>query len=276
MENKTNEKKWMYRMLSTFLGMASLTMLAGFILMLSASSAIDGSGYDRTTISVSGSAERLAKPDLATISFVVREEGDTQAKAQDAVSKKIKSINDMLDDEDIDEDDIQTTNVNVSPTYKYIHPVTRVYCGIDGSAYCPRPYVREQIGFQVSQSTRVKVRDIYDAGKIVAKLSDEGVENLYGPSLEVDNYEDIVEEVKIEAIADAKQKAKARAKALGMKLGDVISVSEGGYPVPFRGGGAMPMMEMAVDSASFKAEETEISAGQNEIRASIQVTYELR
>jgi len=278
MNQGAGEKKWMYRMLSTFLGVTSLAMLAAFVLLLSASSAIDGSGYDRTTISVTGSAERVATPDLATITYVVREDADTQSEAQDLVSKKIKAINDMLDDEGVDEEDIKTTNVSVNPAYKYIHPTTRQLCGTDGRGYCPRPYVREQIGFEASQSTRVKVRDIDDAGDIVAGLTDEGVENLYGPSLEVEAYDDIVEEVKLDAIADAKKKAEARAEALGMKLGDVVSVSDNGYYPYARGGGVetMAMSAPMADGMDFKADETEISVGENEIKTSISVTYELK
>ena len=274
-----SEKRWLYRMTATFMGVATLAMIAAFFLLLNVNDAIDASPRDKSVISVTGTAETMAEPDVANINFVVREEGKTQAEAQDAVSKKVKAINDMLDDEDVDDKDIQTTNVSVSPVYKYVHETTGALCGGHGKSYCPRPYNRTQTGFQVSQSTRVKVRDIDDAGSIVAKLSDEGVENLYGPNLEVENYEDIVEEVKLEAIEDAREKAKARAKALGLKLGDVLNVSEGGfYPIPYdgRGGGGIAVMESAAVDASFKAEETQINVGENEIRASITVTYELK
>ncbi len=281
---KTNysseEKKWMFRMTSTLMGVTSLVMIALFFLLLNASSSISNRPYDKTSINVSGVAERMVKPDIATISFSVTEKGSNQSVAQDAVSKTIKKINLMLEEEGIDEADIQTSGVSVYPIYKEVEIAVGAYCDYDRMGYCPPPpypYESVEDGYEVSQTTTVKIRDIEKAGEIVASLSESGVKNLYGPSLTVDNYEELIEEVKIEAIADARNKAEARAKALGMKLGEVMSISEDYYQPygmydGYGKGGGMGMEVMSLSSAM----PTEISAGETEIRASISVSYELR
>ena len=274
--NSGGEKSWLYRMTATFMGLASLVMIALFFVLLNVSGAISDTPVDRSTITVSGEAERYVVPDIATISFDVYADAKTQAEAQTVVSNKMDAIKALLIKQGIEEKDIKTTNLNINPHYESVDPSTGKICARGG--YCPWPYEQKQDGFEVRQSTQVKVRNLDDVGEVVAGLSDKEVENLYGPNFEVEEYGDIVEEIKNEAIADAKDKAEARAESLGVKLGKVLSVSDDGY-YPYRQGLDYATVEskMVTDGrGGGGAPAPAVDAGENHITASISVTYEIR
>ena len=142
------------------------------------------------------------------------------------------------------------------------------------------PYVQEQkvIGYRVEQSIDLTIRDIKNTGTILAGLGVTGIQNLNGPSFEIENYEKIAEEVKNEAIKDARAKAKERAKSLGVSLGKLVNVSDGYY-----GGGpyyARNEVSMAQNAgmevkAMPPSVAPELPTGQNKIEQTISVVYEI-
>ena len=78
------------------------------------------------------------------------------------------------------------------------------------------------------------------------------------------------------AIEDAKAKAEALAESLGVKLGKIVSFSEGSnYPMPYAYGGVANMkLESAVSMDAAMAPE--LPVGENEVSSSVSITYEIR
>ena len=194
-----------------------------------------------TSISVAGEGEVFATPDVATFSFGV------EAKEVDASTAQTKSADVMnailahLKETGIEEKDIKTEHYNLSPRYEYPTSVCNEW------GYCP-PQAGEPklIGYQVSQSVSVKIRDTKKAGEVISGVGSKGAVNVSGLSFIIDDEDALKAEAREKAIADAREKAKILAKNLGARIVRMISYWEeenGGYPVPYGMGGGMDMMK---------------------------------
>src|SRR3989344_8325224 len=276
MDKFTEAKMRLIQTISVFMWVLCAVAVAGFFFIARASKVIDTSSHQ--TISVDGKAERYVSPDIARIYFTESQKAKTAALAQEAATKKINDVMAFLKSEDVEDKDIKTTSYQIYPVYEY-------YYMNDGgvrcmSNYCPPPYYQKEeiVAYRVEQSMEVKVRKVEDAGKINAGIGAKGIQNIGGLSLEVEEYDKIAEEVKNEAIKDARTKAKERAKSLGVSLGDVISLSDSwGGGVYYDRAYGMEAKTMALNSdAVAPSIAPEISTGENKITASVNVTYEIK
>lgn len=249
---------------------AALILLALFLCVKTLDVLAYGIGrsdmYPTNTIMVEGTGEATAIPDIATISYSVTEKGTTVGEAQTKATEKMNKALDFLKTAGVEEKDTKTTSYNVYPEYEYQQPCYSEYC----PAYNGNPRI---IGYQVSQSIEVKVRDTEKAGEILQGLGDTGVQNIYGPNFTVDDEDGARTEAREEAIAEAREKAKALAKNLGVSLGKVVSFYEnsGGYPYYGEGyGGAM-------DAAMTKeAPAPNLPTGEQETSVTVTITYEIK
>src|SRR3989338_6595446 len=112
------------------------------------------------TINVSGCGEAFGAADIATFNFSVVSEKSTVAAAQTDATNKINAITKYLKDSGIAEKDIQTTDYSVNPQYDYINQACT-------GGYCPggRQGLR---GYEVRQTTTIKVRQLTQAGDLLA------------------------------------------------------------------------------------------------------------
>ncbi len=220
------------------------------------------------TINVSGYGEAVAVPDIATFSFSVISEKPTVALAQADATTKANATLAYLKAAGIDEKDIQTSDYSVNPQYDYVQKAC-----VNG--YCPGG---EQVlrGYQVRQTTTVKVRDTEKAGDLLGGVGSTGATEVSGLQFTFDDPNGVEAEAREEAIADAKVKANELAKQLGVSIVRVVSFSESGSGVPYPmayGRGGMEVVNMASDT---KAVAPEISTGQNKVTSNVSVTYEIR
>lgn len=227
-----------------------------------------GSGLTASnTISVSGHGEALAVPDIATFYFSVVSEKSTVAAAQADATAKANAVTAYLTGAGVDKKDIQTSDYSINPQYDYITQACT-------NGYCPggKQTLR---GYEVRQSTTVKVRDTAKAGDLLAGVGGQGATELSGLQFTLDNPDAAQADARKEAIADAKTKAEVLAKQLGVSLVRVVSFSEngGGYPMPYAYGRGGVTANQALDS---KAVAPEISVGQNKISNDVNITYEIR
>lgn len=216
-----------------------------------------------TTISVSGTGEAFAAPDIAMISFSVSKDAKTVTEAQKASAEKINAIMAFLKESGIEDKDIQTTNYNLSPKYEY----QLQYCS---NGHCP-PENPVIIGYTVSQSITVKIRKIDDAGTILVGVGDKGATDIGGIDLTVEKKEAVQDESRDKAIKDAQSKAEVLAKSLGVRLTRVVSFSESGnYPQPFYGLGGSMM------KSSEGAIAPSIPTGENKFTSNVSIVYEIQ
>ena len=218
------------------------------------------------TISFEGQGEMSAVPDVAVISFSVRQDAKTMKEAQDVVSKKITEVLDFLEKTGIAKKDIKTLNYSSYPKYEYpeSRPCTQFYCPPVGN-----PKVS---GFEVSQNIDVKVRDTEKVSKILDVLASIGVTDISGPNFSIDDEQKLKDESRLKAIKNAKVKAESLAKDLGINLGRIVNFYEAGnYPIY----GGLEMKAMSADSGG-AAPAPELPLGENKFISNVTITYEIR
>lgn len=206
----------------------------------------------KKTIDVSGEGKILAKPDIGLVDLTVLSEAKTVAAAQTANTDKMNKITLAMKDLGIKGEDLQTINYNISPRYQYNLGRSDI------------------IGYEVSQTLRVKIRQLDKTGQILERAAALGANQVGALSFTFDDSEKLKDEARQKAIEEARDKARALAAGLGVRLGGIVSFIEttGGAPTPLYyaadkvgmgGGGAAP----------------EIQTGQNEITVNVNLTYEI-
>lgn len=206
-------------------------------------------------ITVSGEGKVYAKPDIAIINLGVSTTATTVASATSINTEKMNAVIKAIKDLGIDEKDIQTVNYNLAPLYNYIEKAGRIFQG-----------------YTLSQNIEVKIRDFTKIGSVLSGGTDNGA-NLAGDlQFSIDNPEQLKEQARAKAIAQAKANAQNLTKESGIKLGKLINIYENYNPylsyssVKGMGGAAM-------DSAT---PAPVIQPGQQEIVVTINLTYQVR
>lgn len=251
-------------LLSAFLFMKTLSEIRAYHFI--------GGGVPVTnTVSVQGTGEVFAVPDIATFSFSVIEERATVSEAQAAAAERINSAISFLEESGIEETDIRTTSFNLYPRYEF----PRVVCPQFGP--CPGGE-RMLAGFEVTQSVAVKVRDTAKAGDLLGGIGEIGVQNVSGLNFTIDDEDALKAEARGKAIEDAEAKARQLADDLGVRVVRVVSFNENNHGVPYF---ARSTMDFAVEEsvAGFGGAEMaapKLPAGENKIVSSVFVTYEIR
>lgn len=254
--------------------LAVLALLALYLLVLVLSEFKSmryiGSGVSASnTITVSGEGEVSAVPDTATFSVTIQERAKTVAAAQEIATEKSNAVVEYLTEAGIEEKDIQTADYSVYPEYEY----STKACA--PNEYCV-PGKQVLVGYQVSQTITVKVRDTEQAGDLLTGVGERGASQVSGLSFTIDDEEALQNAARDEAIAKAKEKADNLARALGVDVVRVVGFSENGSypPMPYAYGRGGVAMDMAAN------QEAKVSpilpTGENKIYSNVTITYEIR
>lgn len=206
-------------------------------------------------ITVNGSGEVEGKPDVARLMLGVQTGPQSSAKAAlDSLSRRFNAIVAALKALGIKEDDIKTTNFSMNPQYDFQNAPGQIR------------------GFEASENIQVTIHDLDTIGEVIAKTTQEGVNQIGGVTFEIDDPDALQTEAQEKAIEDARKHAEQLAKALGVRLGRVktFSVSSPNQPIPI-------FAERAVDAVGGSAPVAPpIPVGISEITAMVTITYELR
>ncbi len=221
------------------------------------------------SITIDGKGEVFARPDIATFSFSVTAKENDATTAQSTSAERMNAIVSYLKGAGIEEKDIKTTGYNLYPRYEY--PDTR--CNEFG---CPPVGEPTLIGYEVSQTVTVKVRNTGDAGKLISGVGELGATNVSGLSFTIDDEDSLKEEARTAAIADAKMKAEKLADELGVKLVRMTGYWEDqGNPYYGYGMGGDAMYSAKAESMDAMI-SPEIPTGEQTITSNVHITYEIR
>lgn len=208
------------------------------------------------TVSFSGRGTVVAKPDVAIVNATILTEADTSKAAQDDNSIKSQAVVEFLEDQNIEERDIRTSGYNVFPRYTY-----------------PRGGEPRIVGYRVTQTIEVKIRDLDNTDVILDGVVTAGANQVGGLELTIDDPDSLRQEARAKAIADAKEKAKSLESQLGISLGRIINFSEGGE----RGVPVFRTLESdAVGMGGAALSVPEIPIGENEIVSNVTLTWQIK
>jgi uncharacterized protein YggE len=248
----------------------AMLALAGLIYAVREVRYMVGQPVGTTYITVSGKGEKQAAPDIAQITFTLRAEAVKVADAQKQIKDKTGSAVTALKDLKVEEKDIKTISYNSYPKYEYKQVVCR-------ANYCPPAGNPTIVGYEVTQSVEVKVRDVDQVGTVFEKLGTLGINELSGPNFTVDDIEKIKAEARGLAIEDAQAKAKLLAKQLGLDIIRLSSfddgTSQGGYPSPMYEKASL----MSAEGGAVTGDAANgIMQGQNTITANVSLVFEVK
>ena len=214
------------------------------------------------TISVQGYGETTGVPDIATFTYSVVSLKPTVAAAQEDAAAKANATTAYLKEAGVAERDIQTSNYSIYPQYDYVQ-------GSCVNGVCPggRQVLR---GYEVRQSTTIKVRDTAKAGDLLAGVGSRGATEVSGLSFTFDDPLRGQEEAREKAIADAKDKAEKLADQLDVSLVRIVSFNES------QGGTPMPYQAYGMGGADSVKSAPQISTGENKVVSNVSITYEIR
>ena len=204
-----------------------------------------------STVSVNGEGVVTAVPDMATVSVGVITQADTAADALVANNQAMVGLNGVLDSFSVAERDRQTSNFNISPRYRR------------NTNPPGEPRIES---YQVSNQVTIRVRDLDKLGDLLDGLVKSGSNSVNGIQFGNSDQDERMDEARELAVADARRRAELYANAAGLRVGKVLSISESGTATP------RPMLRGAMMA---EAAAVPIAAGENEIRAMVQIVFSL-
>ncbi len=222
-------------------------------------SSTDFSSNTSETISVSAQGSKMVEPDLALLNVGVEVFAETVTLARNTAAKSIDSIEKSLFKNNVNKADVQTNRFDISPRYDY-EELT-----VNGR----RIGSQILVGYTVTNSLRVKIRDLDKVGQIIDDASNAGGDftRINSITFSVDDSSSYQSELRALAVQKAIEKASHYAELTGVILGPLVFLSEGSSAVSstFENYG---MRAMA--SAPYS---TNISGGELELSLSINVMF---
>ena len=247
-------------------GVLSMLLLgfAAFNFAGAYSSAIEPTSFRSFT--VSGEGEAVGIPDVAEFGFeVITQGGKDIASIQQENTSKANAVIDFVKSNGVDAKDIKTKNYDLSPRYQYYN----CYGQDSAGKPCPPP---EIVGYTITQSVAVKIRDFAKVGTILSGVVEKGANAVSQLTFKIDDPTSVQDAAREEAIKKAQAKAEAIARAGGFRLGRLLAIEEGSRYIPYyetygRGG------VVALDAA---AEKVSIEPGSEEVNITVTLTYEIK
>lgn len=186
------------------------------------------------SITVSGHGTVQVIPDIANVSAGVQANADSAVEAMDTIGTKSQALVDTLKAVGIAEDDIQTSGLNLWPTF-----------GNDGQTVT---------GYQASTNVSVTIREVDRVGEVLDALKGFVGEELTlgGISFSYDDPEAVLGEARTAAIENAKARAEQFAAAAGAEVGEILRIIEASVPTPIFAREAAADMAQAAPSVAIE------------------------
>ena len=228
-----------------------LTARAGDQAIAPISATINAS--DAATIMVSAQADVRIAPDVATINAGVVTQAETADAAMTDNRTKMNAVFEALKKAGIADKDMQSAGITINPQYRYAENQPPVVTG-----------------YQASNTVNVTLRDMAAVGTVIDALVSQGVNQLNGPTFDVEDKDSALNEARTKAVGKARDRAKLYAEAAGVKITRLKNLSEQSMMSPQT---PYPMMRMAaMDSA---ASSTPVAPGEVMLSVTISMTYEI-
>jgi len=205
------------------------------------------------TIAVEAEGKVSAVPDLGLLNLEVQTQ---KAQAQDAVqenSRRADALLKALKQALGPEDQVKTLSFHLKPVYA---PQNKT----------APPEIK---GYQAVHRFQVKAKGPEWLGALIDLALKNGASGVNGPYWEYSRIEELQRQAAVAALEKARRLAEALAQAQGFKITGVEKISTGVQPRPIRYGEARAL------SAGVPAPTTPIEVGEEEIKASLQVVFQV-
>jgi len=216
-------------------------------------------------VRVHGEGEASAAPDIARTHVGVDVRALTPEQANAEATQRMAAVIGALKQLGIADKDLKTGAYSVS--FEAEQPPTPPQPPAPG----PQPKAAELPAtprgyYHVVNSVEATIRDLKQAGRALQVASEAGANSVWGVTFELEDDNALISEARASAVADARRAADELAKLSGVKLGEIVSLSEDEAPSGYGGGGPVYAMRSA-------AADVPIEQGQVTVHYGIQITY---
>ena len=220
-----------------------IVMMTLALLLLPALALADGE------LTVIGTATVTFQPDMAELSVGVETHGETVSGAVETSAETMNAIMTALQAAGVEAGDLSTSNYYVGMDYSYDTMPAKL------------------VGYYVSHTLNVIVRDIDQIGAVIDAATAAGANQVYGVNFRSSQQGDSYDRALTLAIQEGMRKAQLMAIASGRSLGQLRDIEESGIQAY--------SVRAAFDTAA-KASGTSIMPEELSVTASVTMTYELR
>jgi uncharacterized protein YggE len=183
--------------------------VATLVLLTCSGFAAAADAEPRPSISVTGNGKVLYVPDMGYIRVGVSSEGWTAAEAWQKNHNIVNKIFAALKELGVAEKDLQTSNLNVQP--RYLHKKDE-----------PPKF----LGYTVTYDLTVTVRKLDQMGALLDRMVDAGANRNMNISFGCSKLDELVDDARVKAVADARKKANLYVTGAGARLGEVLAISD--------------------------------------------------
>jgi uncharacterized protein len=201
------------------------------------------------TINVAGHGEVDGTPDVMTVTMGVQTADPSAQAALQRNSERAAALITSLKAHGVAAKDIQTIDLNVSPTFDDHFHVT---------------------GYSASNTVTAKLRNIAKAGSVIdaAALSAGEDVRLQGVTFSIDNTSGLVAKARADAVKDAVAQAKQLAAAAGVTLGPIRTIDDTGTTLP------QPYYQSMSDSVALSG-SVPVEPGSQQLSVDVKVVFDI-
>lgn len=210
---------------------------------------------DATILDVTAIGRVVRTPDIATIRAGVVTQSPTAAAALSENAARMARVVAALKAAGIAARDLATSNVALSPQYRYADNQPPVITG-----------------YQASNTLSVKFRDIAKSGAALDALVAAGANQIDGPTMSLDQPDAALDAARQDAVKRARARADLYAAAAGLRVERIVSIGESGEDA---GGGPQPPVLYRA-KAMAAADSTEVLPGETDVTATLVVRFLLK
>lgn len=203
-------------------------------------------------LTVNGTGEARVSPDVATVRLGITRQTSTAQAAQSQVNEVAQAILTAVTRTGVDRKQIQTSQLTLHPVYAPQKPENPV-----------PPMI---VAYRATNVVTIRVEDMAKSGQVIDAGLKAGANELQGITFGLKDDTEAREQALRQAAREAQSKARVIAESLGVRLGLVQEIQEGGVSIqqPYF---ANAMMARAEGAA------TPVSPGEITVNASVTVRY---
>ena len=207
-------------------------------------------------VSVTGSGEVKAQPDMAYVTLGVEARRPTLAEARAEVNATVERLLALTRELKIEPKFVDSTRLQVQPDYRWDEKSSS----------------QVLLGYVVSRQVDVELHDLDRLGTLLERSVSAGVNQVGGVRLDSSRRKELERAALTQAVDDARLNADALARAAGAKLGTVQSLSTTGtMPVPMYAERAMSVAAAPMADAAEKSYQS----SEMKFTASVSAQFEL-
>lgn len=232
-----------------------------FILCAWSAIAFAQNSIEPPLITVTGQAEVRVPPDEVLFTLQIQNVDKDMLVANRKTDDSVKQILAITRRYDIKPEDVQTSHISVLPKYNTD----------DMDFEARRNVKREMIGYEVSKTVAVRLRDISRFEPLLADVLKAGITRLSNLEFRDSQLRKHRDQARVQAIRAAKEKAELLAREIGQSIGPAYSITESSGDYSPR---ATQNVSTNIAGDSF-AGESAIAPGSISVSAQVTVRFRL-